>query len=214
MKKSIFTVAIILVSLISFAGSAKTFKKEMKQNLEILRSSNDNLNYETLGDKFTEIAKHNSDRFEPLYFSAFCYITDSWSVEDKTEKLALLEKAKKQIEKAAQISPNNSEILVLEALCYQAQILIDPAKYGQSYSAKANTLLKKAQEFEKSNPRAQFLLAQNIYYRPAQYGGGAKVALPMFEKAEVLFSKQNNSNYMNPLWGADLNKEMIQLCEK
>jgi len=214
MKKSIFTVAIVLLSLISFGNGNKNFTKEMKQNLEILRLSNDNLDYENLGNKFAEIAKKNKNRFEPLYYSAFCYITGSWSKSEATEKIALLEKAEKQIAKAHELAPNNDEIYVLEALCYQAKIMIDPAKYGQSYSIKANTLLQKAQAINKNNPRTQFLLAQNTYYRPAQYGGGAKVALPMFEKAKILFTKQDNSNYLFPLWGENLNKEMIQLCKK
>jgi len=57
-------------------------------------------------------------------------------------------------------------------------------------------------------------LAQNIYYRPAQCGGGKKVALPLFEKAAKLFNQQNTNDYLLPVWGKKTNKEMIKQCKK
>ena len=92
--------------------------------------------------------------------------------------------------------------------------MTNPQKYGQSYSAKANELLQKAKELNNINPRAEFLLAENVYYRPAQYGGGKKVALPLFEKAAVLFRKQNTDSYLMPVWGEQTNAKMINQCKK
>lgn len=213
MKKSILTVAVVILSVVTY-GSTNNFEKLMKQNLATLRANSDNTDYQKMGDEFEKIAKHNKNRFEPLYYSAYCYIISSWQITDVTKKTIVLDKAKSQIDKAIVISPNNDEILVLEAFYYQAMIMVNPQKYGQSYSAKANELLKRAQGVNKANPRAEFLLAQNIYYRPAEYGGGKKVALPLFEKAAKLFIQQNTDNYLLPVWGETTNSKMIEQCKK
>jgi tetratricopeptide (TPR) repeat protein len=213
MKKSILTLAVVIIAVATF-GNTNKFEKLMKQNLEIVRVSSDKTDYQNLGDEFGKIASHNKDHFEPLYYSAYCYIISSWQMSDIADKSIVLSKAKSQIDKALKISPNNDELLVLEAFYYQAMIMTNPQKYGQSFSAKASELLQKAQSINNKNPRAEFLLAQNIYYRPAEYGGGKKVALPLFEKAEKLFSMQNTNNYLLPIWGEATNAEMTTQCRK
>ena len=213
MKKSILTLAVVILTVVAF-GSTNKFEKLMKQNLEVLRANGESISYSNLGDEFEQIAKHNKKRFEPLYYSAYSYIISSWQMNDVTEKTSVLTKAKMQIDKANKISPNNDELLVLEAFYYQAMIMTNPKKFGQLYSAKANELLQKAQTINNTNPRAEFLLAQNVYYRPAEYGGGKKVALPLFEKAAKLFKQQNTSNYLLPVWGEQTNAEMIKACKK
>lgn len=213
MKKSILTLAIVILTVLTF-GSTNNFEKLMKQNLETVRAMGENTDYKNLGVEFAKIAKHNKTRFEPFYYSAYCYIISSWQIEDLTEKANVLTMAKKQIDKAAILSANNDEILVLEAFYYQAMIMMDPANNGQKYSMRAEELLRKAQAINKNNPRAGFLRAQNIYYRPAQYGGGKDVALPLFKKAAKLFKQQNAENYLIPIWGAKTNGDMVKQCRK
>ena len=75
-------------------------------------------------------------------------------------------------------------------------------------------MLQKAQTINKNNPRAEFLRAQNVYYRPAQYGGGKEKALPLFEESAKLFKHQNTDNYLFPVWGEKTNGEMIKNCRK
>lgn len=213
MKKCILTLAVVFLSAMAF-GNSNNFEKSMKKDLKTVRAMGENTDYKNLGDEFAKIAKHNKKRFEPLYYSAYCYILVSWGIDDVPEKDAILTIAKKQIDKANELSPNNDEILVLEAFYYQAMIMTDPQKYGQPYSMKAGELLQKVRSINKANPRAEFLRAQNIYHRPVQYGGGKEVALPLFEKAAKLFKKQNTDNYLLPVWGEETNGEMIKQCRQ
>ena len=213
MKKSILTlVAVAILSV--FGYSNNNFDKEMKETLKQVRTLSEKTNYQNLANKFATIAKNNPKRFEPLYYSAYCYILHSWQLQDAKEKTAILTLAKSQIDKANKLNPNNDEIMVLEAFYYQAMIVINPQQNGQLYSSKALTLLKKAQEINKNNPRAQFLLSQNVYYTPTQYGGGKEKALPLFKKAEKLYKKQESENYLSPVWGQHTNSEMIKACKK
>ena len=211
MKKSMITIAVFLMSFIVVAGPS-SFKKLMKENLEVLRGNDETTNFDEIGNNFVKIADANSNRFEPLYYSAYSYIIGSWSTDNPAEKTQILEKAINQINKGLELVPNNDELLVLKAFYYQAMIMTDPRKYGQSYSTKANELLTKAQQINSNNPRAEFLLAQNIYYRPAQYGGGKEKALPLFFKASELFKAQKTNNYLIPVWGEKTNSEMLKKC--
>ena len=211
MKKSMITIAVVLMSLITVAGTAG-FNKSMKKNLKTIRVNEEGTDYIKIGSKFGEIAKQNTNRYEPLYYSAYSYILGSWNISDPVEKTKVLDKAKIQIDKALAISPNNDELLVLNAFYFQAMIMVNPQQYGQSYSAKANGLLVKAQVINSKNPRAEFLLAQNIYYRPEQFGGGKDKALPLFLKAAELFAHQDKSNYLVPVWGENTNSQMLKEC--
>jgi len=211
MKKSILTlVAVVLLSVLGYSNN--NFDSEMKESLKQVRAMSEKTNYKDLGDKFATISKDNAKRFEPLYYSAYCYILHSWQLQDAKEKTAILTLAKTQIDKANKLMPNNDEIMVIEAFYYQALIVVNPQQNGQLYSGKASMLLSKAQAINKNNPRAQFLLAQNVYYRPVQYGGGKDKALPLFKKAEKLYSNQKQENYLSPIWGQHTNGEMIKAC--
>lgn len=213
MKKSMITIAVVLMSFVAVSGT-RSFNRSMKQNLKELRADNENVNYVELGDNFTKIADANSNRFEALYYSAYSYILGSWQFDDLSKKTEVLSKAVDAIEKGLKLSPQNDELLVLKAFYYQAMIMTNPQKYGQSYSMKAGELLKKAQVINPSNPRAQFLLAQNTYYTPVEYGGGKDVALPLFKKATVYFNKQDISDYLSPIWGEQTNSKMVKKCIK
>ncbi len=212
MKKSILTLAVVILTAVAF-GNSNNFEKLMKKNLKTLRANSESISYKTLGIEFASIANLNQSRFEPLYYSAYCYIIGSWQITSETGKMEILAKAKSQIDKALTLAPNNDEIIVLDAFYYQAMIMANPQKYGQSYSAIAGELLQRAQQMNNANPRAEFLLAQNSYHRPAQYGGGKKVALPLFEKAAKLFKQQNTDNYLLPIWGEKTNAELIKQCK-
>jgi len=213
MKKSILTITVVLMTLVAVSGT-KSFNKLMKSNLETLRADNDDISYVELGDQFAKIADQNSNRFEPLYYSAYSYLISSWQISETDKKVEILSKANEKIEKALEISPNNDELLVLKAFYYQAMIMTNPQKYGQQYSMKANELLQKAQSVNGSNPRAQFLLAQNTYYTPAEYGGGEKNALPLFTRAAEYYKSQDTSSYLSPIWGEETNAQMVAKCSK
>lgn len=213
MKRIILTTALVLFTLTSHSKPTD-FESMMKSKLEILRSVNEDIDFKELGDEFAKIYKKNKERFEPLYYSAFCHIMSSWQQSDPGSKIKILEKSIEQINRAKELTVNNDELLVIEALYYQAMILVNPVKYGQSLSVKAEELLRKAQAMNKNNPRAKFLRAQNLYYRPEQFGGGKEKALPLFEKAAELFDNQDTDNYLQPVWGSKTNNEMLEICKK
>ncbi|PLX11553.1 MAG: hypothetical protein C0598_07920 [Marinilabiliales bacterium] len=212
-SKSMIAIILIMMSLSAVSGT-NSFDKLMKKNLQTLRVKNEKVNFVEVADNFAKIAENNPNRFEPLYYSAYSYIMASWEFYDLTKKTELLSKAYDAIDKGLLLSPENAELIVLKAFYYQAMILTNPQKFGPTYSKKASELFSKVQRIEPSNPRAQFLMAQNTYYTPVEYGGGKDKALPLFKKAAGFFKSQETSNYLSPIWGEQTNNKMILECSK
>ncbi|MEE8604931.1 MAG: tetratricopeptide repeat protein, partial [Candidatus Aminicenantaceae bacterium] len=53
------------------------------------------------------------------------------------------------------------------------------------------------------NPRVHYLKGVSDLYTPAEYGGGADVAIKTLTKSVDLFEKENIEDPMLPSWGKD-----------
>jgi len=147
------------------------------------------------------------------YYAAFCYIQASYKATTDKQKDVLLDKAQPLIDKALQFNPNEPEIFVLQAFLYQSRIQVNPPVRGMSYSSKADATLKKAIAADDSNPRAWSLMAYNVYYTPAAFGGGSQKALPVFQKAKEKFQFFRPVRPFLPNWGEQENLQMIKTCK-
>jgi len=210
MKKSILLFAVIFISISTFAQNRK-FEVKMKSTLAEMKMASETNNFLSVANKYDKLANDFSNKTEPLYYSAYCRIQQSFRTPETNAKDSLLNISKKSIDKALLLEPNNPELYVLSALNYQAAISVNPAERGRSYSSKASVMLKKANELQNDNPRVLFLTGQNVFYRPTQFGGGAENAKPYFEKAAKIFQSQKTTNF-SPIWGEITNAEMLEKC--
>jgi hypothetical protein len=67
-----------------------------------------------------------------------------------------------------------------------------------------------AKENNADNPRIYFLKATSTFFTPKMFGGGAKKALPYFEKADSLFAKESKDDIAKPFWGKEANDEFMK----
>jgi len=51
------------------------------------------------------------------------------------------------------------------------------------------------------------------YFTPQAFGGGKKNAMPYFEKAETLFSKETTTDITQPHWGKRTNDYFLGMCK-
>lgn len=211
MKKLAVTVLVFAISLASFSSTGN-YNEEMKSNLKVLEQKDNSLDYSLLAKKFQDIANNNKDKYEALYYAAFCNILYSFNIKNDKERDELLSVSENQINSAMELSQNNIELIILKAFMYQAMLKVKPAKRGNEYSQKAQALLNKANKIDETNPRVYFLTGQNIYYRPKVFGGGKEKAISYYEKAEKLFNEAKRTNVLQPIWGKDLNNKMLKKC--
>lgn len=162
-------------------------------------------------DTFERIADSQTDKWHPLYYAAFCYVNMSFKAQSGEEKDIFLDKAQSLLDRALEIYPDESELMVLQGLLYQGRIQVDPKSRGRSYSGKANKSLKKAKEFNPDNPRAYYLLGLNVLHTPEALGGGSKAACPLFTTAHEKFKSEVPNHVLNPGWGAEENYKQFNL---
>lgn len=150
---------------------------------------------------FERLANYKKDDWTPRYYQALCLIQLSWATANTEERKTILDATAASLKSAAELSPNNSEVVALEGYMYQAMIMINPMANGAVYGPKSAMTLQRAAELDPNNPRPHYLLGQNIYFTPPQWGGGEANARPHLEKALGLFKTFKPASEFAPNWG-------------
>lgn len=212
MKRTILT-AVILMVLGNAMAQQPNFESAMKETLTMFDSAKTSTDMQMVANKFERIAAAESSKWEPLYYHAFLYINMSFRESDGDKKDVLLDIAQKSLDKALEVNGDKSELYALQGFLYQGRIQVSSMR-GMTYSQKASGILEKAVAENPKNPRALFLLGQNIYFTPSMFGGGSKNALPKFQAAKELFDSENGKTGIYPKWGAKSNQRMLDTCVK
>ncbi len=184
------------------------FENAMKETLALLDSAKTPTDMQQVIGRFTRISQAENKRWEALYYLAYTQINFSFWEKDGDKKDAILDEAQKSIDKALELNGDKSELFALQAFLYQGRIQVSSMR-GMTYSPKAAEVLEKAIKENPENPRAHFLMGQNIYYTPSMFGGGTKNALPKFQKAKELFEKESGKSGLEPKWGGKANKKIL-----
>jgi hypothetical protein len=208
MQKSFFL--LVFLSLFGFAATTQAQDRATEKYLANFRKAMVNLDSSWINptkmretaNQFERLANFKKEDWQPRYYHALCLIQLSWSVDAK-EREGILKAADNAIKMAAEVSKDNSEIVSLEGYMYQAMIMINPMTNGAIYGPKSAITLQKAMELDPKNPRPHYLLGQNLYFTPAQWGGGMERAKPHLEKAMELYkaAKEAHAGEFDPNWG-------------
>ena len=211
MKNLIIILAILTVSFLkSYAGDYET---AMAENISKLYQTQKADELVALANTFDRIGEKEANKWLPFYYSAYASVSILFYSPQLTaeEKNKYLDQAQEKLDKAIKVKGDESENYTLQALIYQMRIT-EPS-LGQKYSMLAYEALAKAEVLNPDNPRVYYLKASNLFYTPAQYGGGKEKAKPLFEKAAQLFKTQSNTDPLAPNWGSYHNNMMLEQCK-
>ena len=211
MKKA-FSIIVIMI-LASTNLWAQDYAGTMQNALAKMGAAKTPAEYVAASQIFERVSQVETSKWIPAYYVALSLINGSYTGKEKDKRDQMLDQAQKFIDTALERSPENSEVMALQGYLYQARIGVDGSR-GQEFSRKSAGALKKALSLDAQNPRATFLMAMNVYHTPAFWGGGKKHALPLFEKAEKLFSEQKMSSPFAPAWGEETNHYFLEECKK
>lgn len=206
--KKLIIIVIALTMLGNVMAQQPNFENAMKETLALLDSAKTPTDMQQVIGRFTRISQAENKRWEALYYLAYTQINFSFWEKDGDKKDAILDEAQKSIDKALELNGDKSELFALQAFLYQGRIQVSSMR-GMTYSPKAAEVLEKAIKENPENPRAHFLMGQNIYYTPSMFGGGTKNALPKFQKAKELFEKESGKSGLEPKWGGKANKKIL-----
>lgn len=167
-----------------------------------------------LANTFERTANAQTDKWHPLYYAAFCYVNMSFKSQTGEDKDKYLDQAQTMLDRALEIYPDESELMVLQGLLYQGRIQVDTKARGKSFSGKARKALKKAIEYNSNNPRSYYLLGLNVLHTPEALGGGSAAACPHFALANEKYKSVAPNHVLDPNWGAEENyRQLTTNCE-
>lgn len=195
-------VILILTLLTSYSTMGADYETVMKQTIGEMYQSQEANKLENIAAKFFRIGEKEKDQWLPYYYASYSYVSITYHLEDGEAIDNYLDKAQEMLGKAVTLNPDESENYVLQGLIYSMRIT-SPMR-GMKYSALSNEALEKAESLNPENPRIWVCKAQNIYYTPSMFGGGAAKAKPLYEKAAKLFDTFEPKNEIWPQWGKEL----------
>ncbi|KUG08331.1 hypothetical protein [Solirubrum puertoriconensis] len=138
----------------------------------------------------------------PRYYQAYAMMLTTFvSKEEGDVKDKYLDQAEAALAKARKLRGDESELLVLQAYIYQARLGISPMMRSMKYSQMVTETLAQAKKLNPANPRAYLVGANNVYYTPKMFGGGAEAARPLFEEAKTRYAAFKPASEMAPNWG-------------
>jgi len=209
--KNIVTISVILISSV-FHGYAGNYEETMKMNIRKLYQTQNPEELVEMGNTFDRIGRKESNQWLPFYYASYANVSILFFSPDLSadEKNRYLDQAQEELDAAFKIKSKESESYVLQALIDQMRITAQGD--ARQYSGLAGEALAKAELLDPQNPRVYYVKATNLFYRPKEFGGGAEVAKPLFEKAAALFEKSKEKETLLPAWGRQPNQMMLEKC--
>jgi tetratricopeptide (TPR) repeat protein len=212
MKKIILTSIIILAAILTYAGENE-YMEAMKSNLKELEKAKTPTEFQSIANGFEGIADAEPDQWLPNYHVAYTYLNMVFSEGSQADIDKTLDKAEGFLKKARELSPDNSEIEVLQGWIYQGRIQVDPMGRGMSYSQKAAASFGLAKNLNPNNPRIYFLTGQNVLHTPEMFGGGEEAACPYFLEGKEKYASFKPETPISPDWGKEFNNKLAAKCK-
>ncbi len=213
MKKLFLSISLLAFTSIIFAQNQQ-YLQAMGQNLQLFGTAQSVQDWQNIANQFERISTAEKNEWLPLYYAAHATIMMSFIEPDKSKIDAYLDAAQKFIDNAFIISPNESEIHILQGMLHQGRISVDFMGRGMKYTQLAAECFTKARELNPENPRADYLEALSVLNTPEMFGGGKTNALPLFKQAKEKFDKFEPSFPLAPNWGKEHNEQQFELCQK
>ncbi|TGE06618.1 hypothetical protein [Hymenobacter fodinae] len=215
MKKALFTLALVAASFSSFAAVTQqptaataatnnpdAYTSMMAATIQDLMSTGDPAKLKQADAKLERAAQVAPKDWLPRYYQAYARVITAFvSKEEDETKDKYLDQAEAALAQARKLGGEESELLVVQAYIYQARLSISPMLRSMKYSKMVTETLAQAKKINPANPRIYLVQANNVYYTPSMFGGGAEVAKPLFQEAQTRFTAFKPASVLSPNWG-------------
>lgn len=205
MKTIITAVTLFICSLINAQGQ---FEQGMGKAMGLWKEGKN----EEATALFERIASAEKTNWLPNYYVGMVNVTAAFNPANKDKVAAMLDKAQTAIDEATVISPNNPELMVLQAMLYTALIVQDPMTNGMKYSGKTMEQYYKALAIAPENPRVVFCKAEFEIGGAKWTGADTKALCKEVNRSIDLFAKFKPETPFHPSWGLDRAQETAKNC--
>ncbi len=197
MKNVVIALSAFLLIALNTNAQSEAYTKKMQQTLVLLDSAKTTEDLTDVSAAFIRIAEAEKTQWLPYYYAALAQTNIGWRTREG-DKIAAI--ATPLIEKAEAIE-KNSELYCLRYMVATQQMQVDAQSRYMTYGAKMGEALAYAKKTDPTNPRAYYLDGIGVLNTPPQYGGGAKNAKPILQKAVELYKTFKPVSPLHPTWG-------------
>ena len=213
MKKTVLFFAFGLLALSGFAQSAK-YDAAMQAQIAKLATAHTDNSYPALANSFERIGDAEKTQWLPYYYAAYATVMGAFMEKDPSKVDAVADKAETLINNAESLAGSpNSELYVVKSMIATAHLQVDPQSRWQQYGQVSAENIAKAKQADPTNPRPVYLEAQSSFFTPEAFGGGKKVAKPIFEKALAMFPAFKPAGALYPTWGKEATEYFLSQCQ-
>lgn len=163
---------------------------------------------------FERIAAAEKDNYLPNYYVALINTTEAFNPANKDKITSLLAKANAALDIELAKTPNNVELLVVQAMAKTALLASDPMTYGMTLSPKISEIYMHASLLAPENPRVVLCKAEFDMGGAKWTGADVKEICSRLQKSLDLFAKFKPETPFSPSWGLDRAQEAVQNCGK
>jgi tetratricopeptide (TPR) repeat protein len=205
---------VVLILSLVFFGSIATAQTKYEKGMEkafSLWKANKSTEASNL---FERISEATPKEWLPSYYAAQINITSAFGIKDKSKLAQQLEKAQTQLDHATSISPNNPEIMVLQAMLYTVWVAYDGATYGMQYAPKVSQIYAKAYAIDQNNPRVVLSKTEWDMGSARYFGKDTAPYCKELDRAKELFENQTKKDDFSPQWGKERAVQLIEECKK
>ena len=208
MRKVLLLLSFIFIGMTTNAQTK--YEKGMQKAFSLLEENKSN----EAANLFERIAEAAPTEWLPLYYAAQTNIMGGFAIKDKSQLTLQLEKAQAQLDKATTISPNNPELMIMQAMLYTVWVAYDGATYGMKYAPKVSEIYAKALATDKNNPRVVLCKAEWDIGSARYFGQDTAPFCAAFERAKTLFETDKPETAFHPSWGKERAIKLAEDCKK
>ncbi|WGH76772.1 hypothetical protein P8625_06375 [Tenacibaculum tangerinum] len=201
----------LLVLLCTISISAQTqYEKGMEKAFELWKENKTT----EAAQLFERISKVEKENWLPSYYAGTIYILESFQIKEEAMRIAKLHKAQEFIDTANSISPENPEILIMQALLHTSYMAFDGQKYGMTLSMKNAGLYEKALKIAPNNPRVILSKAESDMGTARFFGQSTKPFCANIKKAIALGEKEKITEKFYPKFNIERAEKVLKKCMK
>lgn len=208
MKKIICLLVAAMLVTTAFTQNEK-FTQVMTQKLagyDTVRSSE---GLQEMANTFERIAEVEKTQWLPYYYAALSNVNLGYNYvfaagpmggnSDKGDPLA--DKAELLLNKAEELSKDNSEIYIVRKMIATLRMMGDVMNRYMTYGPAASEALAMAKKLNPDNPRVYMMEGIDQFNTPEQYGGSKEEAKRLLQEALKKYESFKPESPLHPTWG-------------
>ena len=186
----------------SAAVSAAAYTTLMTATINDLMNTGDPVALKAIAAKLERAAAVAPTDWLPRYYQAYALLISAFQTKENGDtKDQIIDQSETALAQARKLHGDESELLTLQAYVYQARLGVSPMMRAMKYSPMVGEAVAQAKALNPANPRPYLVGANNVYYTPAMFGGGADAAKPLYEEAQAKFTAFKPASALAPSWG-------------